>query len=112
MTIQQRQIGDVVVLDLDGRMTGGLDSEVFQNTVQSLIDNGKYKVVVNLQSVKWINSTGLGGLIAGFSALQKNDGRMKLLHVPERIESLLKITQLSTIFESFEHEEEAIASFA
>ena len=112
MTIRQREIGDVVVLDIDGKMTGGLDSEVFQNAIQSLLDSGKNKLLVNLENVKWINSTGLGVLIASFSTVQKGGGKLKLLHVSERIESLLAITRLSTIFESYRQEDEAVASFA
>lgn len=111
MTIRQREIGDVVVLDIDGKIMGGVDSELFQETIQSLIDSGKRKVLVNLERVKWINSTGLGVLIAGFSALQKSGGKLKLLHVSERVEGLLKITKLSTIFESYRAEDEALESF-
>ncbi|UCE01291.1 MAG: STAS domain-containing protein [Candidatus Latescibacterota bacterium] len=111
MTIRQREIGDVVVLDIDGKIMGGVDSELFQETIQSLIDSGKRKVVVNLENVKWINSTGLGVLIAGYSALQKSGGRLKLLQVSERVEGLLNITKLSTIFESYQGEDEAVESF-
>jgi anti-sigma B factor antagonist len=111
MTIRQREIGDVVVLDIDGKIMGGVDSELFQETIQSLIDSGKRKVLVNLENVKWVNSTGLGVLIAGYSALQKSGGRLKLLQVSERVEGLLNITKLSTIFESYQGEDEAVESF-
>ena len=112
MTIRQREIGDVVVLDIDGKMTGGLDSDLFQNTVQALLEAGKHKLLVNLENVKWINSTGLGVLIASFSTVQKSGGKLKLLHVSERIQGLLAITRLSTIFESYQQEDQAVASFA
>jgi anti-sigma B factor antagonist len=111
MKIGQREIGDVVVLDVDGRIMGGPDSEVFQETIKGLIAGGKRKVLVNLEGVNWINSTGLGILIAGFTELQRSDGKLKLVNVSDRIESLLAVTKLSTIFESFRREDEAIRSF-
>jgi len=111
MKIRQREIGDVVILDVNGKIMGGPDSEVFQETIRALIDGGKHKVLVNLENVNWINSTGLGILIAGFTALHKSGGKLKLVNVSERIESLLMITKLSTIFESFQREDEALQSF-
>ena len=111
MKIRQRDIDDVVVLDVNGKIMGGPDSDVFKQTIQALIDAGKRKVLVNLEGVNWINSTGLGILIAGFSDMHKSGGKLKLVNVSERIESLLMITKLSTIFESFRREDEAIQSF-
>jgi anti-sigma B factor antagonist len=111
MKITQRHVQDVVILDIDGQIMGGPDSEVFQQTIQSLLTSGKSKIVVNLQSVNWMNSTGLGILISGFSLLDKSGGKMKLLHVSERIASLLEITKLSSIFESYREESAAVRSF-
>ena len=65
-----------------------------------------------MANVNWINSTGLGILIAGFSQLDKSGGKLKLLHVSDRIQSLLKITKLYRIFESFQHEDEGVQSFS
>lgn len=111
MKIRQREIGDVVVLDVEGKILGGADSEAFRSVVRSLIDAGKCKVLVNLADVNWINSTGLGILIAGFTEMQRSGGKLKLVNVSERIEGLLAVTKLSTIFESFRQEDEAIQSF-
>jgi anti-sigma B factor antagonist len=111
MKIRQREVDDVVILDVNGKIMGGPDSEVFGETIRTLIESGTRKVLVNLENVNWINSTGLGILIAGFSAMQKSGGKLKLVNVSERIESLLMITKLSTIFESFQREDEAIQSF-
>lgn len=111
MTIQQRDVGGVVILDIDGKLMGGVDSEVFQETVQELIRSGRQKILVNLEKVKWMNSTGLGVLIAGFRVVQRSGGTLKLLHVSERIQDLLKITKLASVFESFEAESEAVESF-
>jgi anti-sigma B factor antagonist len=112
MTIRQRQVGDVVVLDIDGKIVGGVDHDLFQEKIRALLTAGRHNVLVNLENVKWVNSTGLGVLIAGFRTVQTGGGRLKLLHVSERIHSLLTITRLSTKFEMFESEDEATASFA
>ena len=112
MTIRQREVGDVVIFDIDGKIVGGVDHDLFQETIQGLLAAGKGKILVNLQNVKWVNSTGLGVLIAGFRTVQMGGGTLKLLHVSERILSLLTITRLSTKFELFQREDEAITSFA
>ena len=112
MTIQQRDVGNVVVLDIDGKLMGGMDSELFQETVQQLISAGRQRILVNLEKVKWMNSTGLGILIAGYQATQRNGGTLKLLNVSDRIQDLLKITKLSSVFESYDAEAEAVESFA
>jgi len=112
MNISRRDVGDVVVLDLQGKIMGGSDSEAFQQALRGLVDGGTRKVLVNLGQVSWINSSGLGILIEGFSALQRNGGTLKLVQVPPRIESLLAVTKLSTIFESYRQEDEAVQSFA
>ena len=111
MTIEQRDVGNVVVLDIDGKLMGGVDSELFQETVQQLITSGRQKILVNLEKVKWMNSTGLGILIAGYQAAQRNGGSLKLLHVSDRIQDLLKITKLSSVFESYDAETKAVESF-
>ena len=112
MKIRQREIADVVVLDVHGKITGGPDSETFQESIRTLVAGGTRKVLVNLQEVGWINSTGLGMLIAGFTELQKTGGTLKLVGVSPRIESLLTVTKLSTVFESFREEDEAVRSFS
>jgi anti-sigma B factor antagonist len=112
MTIRQRQVGDVVVLDIDGKIVGGVDHDLFQEKIQTLLAAGKSNILVNLENVNWVNSTGLGVLIAGFRTVQMHGGKFKLLHVSERILSLLTITRLATKFELFQGEEEAVASFS
>jgi anti-sigma B factor antagonist len=112
MTIRQRQVGGVVVFDIDGKIVGGVDHDLFQEKIQSLLAAGKNNVLVNLENVKWVNSTGLGVLIAGFRTVEMHGGKLKLLHVSERILSLLSITKLSSKFELFQSEDEAVASFS
>lgn len=111
MNIHQREHEGVVILDIDGKSIGGSDSELFQARIQSLLDEGKKQVLVNLEKVNWINSTGIGILISGYSVLDKQGGKLKLVHVAERIHNVLKITRLDTIFEYYETEDEAVRSF-
>jgi anti-sigma B factor antagonist len=111
MKIQERQVGDVVVLDVDGEILGGPDTDAFEGAVQSALAGGSRKLLVNLGGVHWINSTGLGILIAGFTAMQRGGGALKLVNVSDRIAGLLAVTRLSTIFQSFQHEDEALRSF-
>jgi anti-sigma B factor antagonist len=111
MNIHQREHEGVVILDIDGKSIGGSDSELFQAKIQALIDAGKNRVLVNLEKVNWINSTGIGILISGYSVLDKQGGKLKLVHVSERIHNVLKITRLDTIFEYYETEDEAVRSF-
>ena len=111
MNIHQREHEGVVILDIDGKTIGGADSELFQEKIQGLLDDQKKCVLVNLQQVNWINSTGIGILISGFSLMDKQGGKLKLVHVSERIHNVLKITRLNTIFEYYETEDEAVRSF-
>ena len=111
MIIHQREHEGVVILDIDGKTIGGADSELFQDKIQGLLDAQKKRVLVNLQQVNWINSTGIGILISGFSLMDKQGGKLKLVHVSERIHNVLKITRLDTIFEYYNTEDEAVRSF-
>lgn len=111
MKIKIRKTDSIAVLDLSGKLMGGPDADVFKDTIKQLIDDGYKNVIVNLQHVPWVNSTGLGILIAGYTTLKREGGSLKLIHVTDRIESILMITKLGTIFESYSDEGEAVKSF-
>ncbi len=111
MKIKIRKLENVAVLDLSGKLMGGPDADVFKDTIRQLIDEGYKNVVVSLKHVPWVNSTGLGILIAGYTTLKREGGALKLTHVTDRIESILMITKLGTIFESYSDEDTAIKSF-
>lgn len=111
MKIKIRKTDSIAVLDLSGKLMGGPDADVFKDTIKQLIDEGYKNVIVNLQHVPWVNSTGLGILIAGYTTLKREGGSLKLTHVTDRIESILMITKLGTIFESYSDEEQAAKSF-
>ena len=102
---------DVVVIEPKGKIMGGPESTELHDLLHELIEQGKTKVVIDLSKVDWMNSTGLGLLISGLTTLRKADGELKLACVTEKIQSLLTITKLVTIFKSFDTTEEAVNSF-
>jgi anti-sigma B factor antagonist len=106
-----RKTETIAILDVSGKLMGGPDADVFKETIRNLLDEGFKNVVVNMSQVPFINSTGLGILISAYTTLRKEDGVLKLANVTERIDSLLMITKLGTIFETYSSEEMAIDSF-
>jgi anti-sigma B factor antagonist len=106
-----RKTDSVAILDVSGKLMGGPDADVFKETIRNLLDEGYKSVVVNMSQVPFINSTGLGILISAYTTLRKEDGILKLANVTERIDSLLMITKLGTIFETYSSEEMALDSF-
>ncbi len=111
MNIKRRDIRDVTVLELSGKLMGGQDAANFQDLIKELLGDDRNKIVVNLSGLSWINSTGLGILISGYTSIKNAGGVMKLANVAERIESILMITKLATVFESYPTEEEALVTF-
>jgi anti-sigma B factor antagonist len=107
-----RKTDSIAILDLSGKLMGGPDADVFKDTIKQLMEEGYKNVIVNLKHVPWVNSTGLGILIAGYTTLKREGGALKLIHVTERIDSILMITKLGTIFESYSDEQQAIDSFS
>ncbi len=111
MKVQTRERDGVIILDLSGKLMGGPDADYFRDLVLGLVEKGLKKVIVNLGDVKWVNSTGVGILITGYTTLRRNKGDLKLLHVSSKIQSILYVTKLNLIFECFDSEETAIRSF-
>lgn len=111
MKIQREESGDVTVLRLSGRIMGGPDSEMFQQVVRELVEGEHNKILVDMGSVSWVNSTGLGILISGYHTLKAAGGTLKLVNVNKRIDQIFMVTKLHTIFETFEDESRALASF-
>ncbi len=111
MKLQPKEHDGIVTLRIQGKLMGGPDADVFRSTIYDLIERGKKKIIVDLRSVNWVNSTGIGILTSAFTTLRKNGGDLKLIHVSEKIQSILYVTKLNLIFECFDSEEEAITSF-
>ena len=111
MNIIERTLNDVTVLDLDGNLA--LESnKQFRNRVTAIIDAGARKLIVNMARVPYMDSSGLGELISCYTTLQRMSGRIKLLHLSDRLQQLLVITKLTSVFETFDSEPAAVASFA
>jgi len=111
MTIIEKAVGDVVVLELAGKIMGGPDASLLNDKLHDLLDKGKTKVIADLAGVSWMNSSGLGILIGGLTTMRNNGGDLKLSGVTERIQSLLMITKLLTVFDAHDSLEKAVASF-
>ncbi len=112
MKLKSEVHGTVVVIELRGKIMGGPDSTIFRDEMQKHLDAGVKKVVIDLGKVDWMNSSGLGILIGGLTTVKNAGGEMKLARVTEKIKSLLMITKLVQVFESYETVEAAIAAFS
>ena len=106
-----RQIGDVTVIDAAGRITLGEGSSTFRDSIKELTAKGHRKVLLNLGDVSYIDSSGIGELVSGFTTVSNAGGQLKLLKLTKRIQDLLQITKLYTIFEVFDDEATGLASF-
>ena len=112
LNITERQVGDVTVLDMDGKITIGEGSVALRTAVRRLLEEGKKKILLNLAKVGYIDSSGIGELVSSYTAIGKEDaGQLKLLNLTQKLQDLLTITKLLTVFDVYESEEEALASF-
>jgi anti-sigma B factor antagonist len=112
MQIEERIVDDVTVLDLKGKMTLGEGDELLKDKINSLVSQGHKKIVLNLEAVPYIDSAGLGEIVRTYTSISRQGGKLKLLNVSKRIQDLLVITKLITIFDSYENEGDAVASFS
>jgi anti-sigma B factor antagonist len=112
MEIAERTVSEVTVLDLKGKMTLGEGDELLKDKINSLLASGKKKLVLNLEGVPYIDSAGLGEIVRTYTTVSRQGGNLKLLNLTKRIEDLLSITKLLTVFETYDTEAEAIKSFS
>jgi len=112
MQIEQRSAGEVIVLDLKGKMTLGEGDELLKDKINSLLQQGFKKVVLNLEEVPYIDSAGLGEIVRTYTTISRQGGSLKLLNLTKRITDLLSITKLLTVFETYENEADAVRSFS
>jgi len=112
MQIEERSAGDVTILELKGKMTLGEGDELLKDKINSLVHQGRSKIVLNLEGVPYIDSAGLGEIVRTYTTISRQGGSMKLLNLTKRISDLLAITKLLTVFETFDNEADAVRSFA
>ena len=111
MQIEERAVGDVLILDVKGRITLGEGDELLKDKVNSLLNQGQKKIVLNLAAVPYIDSAGLGEIVRTYTTVSRQGGNLKLLNLTKRITDLLAITKLLTVFETFDSEPDALKSF-
>lgn len=112
MTVVERRIGDVTVLDLKGRLVFEEGDTVLREHINHLVEQGRMKILVNLRDVTYVDSCGIGVLVAKFVSLRRKGGDLRFVNVTPRSQRLLEITKLMDIFRIFEAEAEAVASFS
>jgi len=112
MEIDQRSVGEIVILDLKGKITLGEGDELLKDKVNSLVNQGHKKVVLNLAAVPYIDSAGLGEIVRTYTTVSRQGGSLKLLNLTKRITDLLAITKLLTVFETYDSENDAVRSFS
>ena len=112
MQIDERVTGDVMVLDLKGRVTQGEGDELLKDKVNSVVNQGYKKVLLNLADVPYIDSAGLGEIVRTYTTVSRQGGSLKLVNLTKRITDLLSITKLLTVFETFDSEPDAVRSFS
>jgi anti-sigma B factor antagonist len=111
MTIQERVVGSVTVLDLDGKLVLGDGDTLLKDKVHSLVFQGRKNIVLNMGGVAYVDSSGLGAIVASFVTAKNNGGQVKLLKLTNRLQGLMTIAKLLTVFDTFDTEPEALASF-
>ena len=106
-----RQVDQVAVVDLSGRITLGEGSTILRDTVRDLLGRGQKKILLNLGDVTYIDSSGIGELVSGFTTVTNQGGQLKLLNLTKKVHDLLQITKLYTVFEVHNEEAAALKSF-
>jgi anti-sigma B factor antagonist len=105
-------VGDVTVVDAAGRITLGEGASAFREKIRELVNNNSKKILLNLGDVTYIDSSGIGELVSGFTTVTNSGGQLKLVGLSKRVKDLLQITKLYTVFEAFDDEAQAVRSFA
>jgi len=111
LDVRERQAGDVTILDLSGSIRMGEGCISLRNSIRGLGEDGKKKILLNLASVKNVDSSGIGELIANYTTITRDGGQLKLLNLTEKIRDLLVITKLLTVFDAYDNEPEALNTF-
>jgi anti-sigma B factor antagonist len=109
--INERSIGDVAVLDMDGQLRTAGSGAALTDTIRRLLDEGRNRIILNLSGVAGTDADGLGDLLASHNAVNKQGGQIKLLHLTHRVRELMMHTRLLSVFDIYENESAALDSF-
>lgn len=112
MKLKDRVENGIVIMEPKGKIMGGPDATLLHDKLHEYLENEQRQIVIDLSKVEWMNSTGLGILISSYTSLRNHNGSLKLANVTDKIQSLLTITKLVTVFDTYDSVEDAIASFS
>ena len=112
MDIKERVVGGVSILDLSGKIVLGEGDGQVRERIKDLLSDGQRRILLNLAEINYVDSAGLGALISSYTTARRQGGTLKLVNLTKRIQDLLAITKLITVFETFDNEAEALASFS
>ena len=111
MRVSTRQRGDVTIVDLNGKITIGSGDIALRNAVHQAIESGAKKVLINLHEVTTIDSSGVGELVSAYTTATNRDTKLKLVNLPDKVADILQVTQLITVFDTYDSEDEAFTAF-
>jgi anti-sigma B factor antagonist len=111
MRITNREVDHVTILDINGRIVLGAETETLRSAVRELVGKGKKKIILNLAGVDYIDSSGVGELVASFTAVRNSGGELKLLNLTQKVQDVLNVTKLYTVFDVKDDEFKAVKSF-
>jgi anti-sigma B factor antagonist len=111
MKIVERSVNDVTILDLHGKILIGEGDDALREAVTKLVDGGKTKILLNLADVPYVDSAGLGEIVRCYTTVSRKNGKLKLVNLTKKIQDLLAITKLLTVFETYDSEQDGVRSF-
>ena len=111
LEVSEKQISEVTLLNLKGKITIGAGDVALRNHIEALLENGRNKIILNMARVSYIDSSGTGELVSCFTKVRKTDGNLKLLNISQKIQDILQIAQLFSIFDVYTDEAEAVGSY-
>ena len=111
MKATSRSAGNVDIIKLDGKITIGAGDQQLREVISSAVNEGKTNILLDLSAVTTIDSSGIGELVGSYTTVTNRGGKLKLLHLPAKLNELLHVTQLITVFEVYDSEDEALKSF-
>jgi anti-sigma B factor antagonist len=112
MQIAERESGGITILDVSGKITLGEGDALLKDKLNSLLHQGKKNMLLNLGNVQYVDSAGLGAIVSAYTTVRREGGDLKLVNVTKKMQDLLSITKLLTVFETFDSEGEALRSYS